>query len=656
MRCVWLSVLVVGCWLAGCAGDGDGVAGEPGASPAEAHRHAGGTEFALLDAAAVARVMPDGIGEFAPLEAGETVRQVGLRFDGPPDVMLTAQGFADGRWGEWAPVEVTWREGRLGVGRLLLESPVERVRLRAPGLRSMVVVLTAEITARTDWPLAREMPFEDGQRVLKQAAGPPGYIRRENWGARNPGLICTNTIVSPYRASVHHTAGPVDSGSPDETATMRQIQAFHIDSRGWCDVGYHFVVSHRGQIFEGRRDPRRPAAHVGNQNTGNVGTSLMGNFENEQVNADQFDATVRTVRWIHDTYGVALNRDAVRGHREWPGQATACPGRNMFNRLDELVNRAAGGGPAPDPEPDPEPEPIDLGDTAVTVSWFEGVDDAPGTREGVDDGAAGAVMRVSLRMHNATGGPLRGVRLGYAFAEGLRPVDYVIETDHPGRDGQVWMTNDADGAPDNPAKDAMGSSGALTMYAFGAGESKRVLVDLVADAPTLVEPVWARAWAVNIDQAHMQAEWSDAGGPLQGSAEAVVQARDHWLFDVAGEAEGWVGCGAGDDARWTGALDGALAIDGCAAGPGWVSVDAAAWPEMTLWVEAEPGLHVARVTWQTAEGDAALEWAFVSEGGVAAMVVPLAESAAWQGEVTGLRVAFAGAGAHRVGALYFQDP
>ena len=36
-------------------------------------------------------------------------------------------------------------------------------------------------------------------------------------------------------ATIHHTAGPNDDSTPVRTQ-LRQIQAFHMFSRGWCDA------------------------------------------------------------------------------------------------------------------------------------------------------------------------------------------------------------------------------------------------------------------------------------------------------------------------------------------------------------------------------------------------------------------------------------
>jgi len=50
----------------------------------------------------------------------------------------------------------------------------------------------------------------------------------------------------PNRVTIHHTVTPThDRLSPQ--ARLRQIHSYHQDVRGWCDIGYHFLVSRDGQ-------------------------------------------------------------------------------------------------------------------------------------------------------------------------------------------------------------------------------------------------------------------------------------------------------------------------------------------------------------------------------------------------------------------------
>lgn len=623
----------------------------------DGHAHHGALQY-TLDGAALAD------GPIALAGPGAMpIHQIGVRFDAraPGErVMLAVEPIRGGATGDAAPMTVTWREGGLGVARLILERPADAVKLSAAGVAGAVVEIYPEVLARPDAPLTRNLPGEGARGAPKQARGPAGTISREQWGARSPGLICSN-IVDPYRMSIHHTASPADDG-PGGASRMRQMQAFHIDSRGWCDIGYHFVVSQAGELFEGRRDERRPAAHVGGQNAGNVGISLIGNFEEQPLLDTQFETTVNIVRWVSQTHGIPLNRDSVKGHREWPGQQTSCPGANLLAAFGRILAAAGGDGPAPDPEPDPEPEPPgDPGTTAVRIEWMDGVGDAPGTFPGLVDAPTGSTFRVGLRLHNGAGQALRGVRLGFEFDPALEPVDYVIQTDHPARDGMTWMINDADGAPENPPKDAMGRAGELTMYAFGAGETKRVVIELRGTGAAFDPSAFVRAWAANVDGFHAQAGWRP-GEADRWQAEGVValQARDHWLFDHEREPEGWRACAEGGVVGWSARLDGSLGMGaGCAASPPWTRIDADAWPELTLWMNAPPGAHRARLIWRGAEGEAGAQWELFGGAEVRAEVLDLSSHPAWRGVVDGLWLHLDGAAddeLYRVGAIYLQSP
>ncbi len=444
--------------------------------------------------------------------------QVGLMLDGDPAGLAWRAVWADGGESEWAPVEITWSEGRLHVGRVVLPRRAVSVALRGgAGLDVARVELYDERRAG-DGPLTRELPY--GTR--RQALAPRDLvIPRAEWGARDPGRVCGD-VVAPYRMSIHHTAQPADDGG-DPAARLRQIQAYHIDSNGWCDIGYHFVVSQSGLVFQGRSDERRPGAHVGNQNSGNVGVCLIGNFQQQQVGEAQLNAAAAIVGWVSRTYGIPLERSVVKGHREWPGQGTECPGGDLLGKLDELLRRAGNGG-APPPPPRTEVD--------VSVRWL-GVTDRDG--DGRADVFPGDRFEAEIRIENRSEGPIRGVQAGFWIEEPwLRAVDYVIETDHPARDRATWMTNDADGAPENPPKAAMEQAGFLTMYAFGAGEAKRVRVTLEAGPPSVgqADHPDVRGWVRHIDGVYGDQDAWDAppstntlGRPLQAYAELDVLPR-----------------------------------------------------------------------------------------------------------------------------------
>lgn len=593
-----------------------------------------------LDAEALRHHFADGEATF---RVAEGFRQVGLMLaldgEAPPALRYRADD------GPWRPVEITWQDGRLANGRILLDRPATTLALRGgERLRGAFVELSPTITAPAG-PLARDLPVEP-LGTLRQAIAPRDLvIPRAEWGARDPGRICGD-VVSPYRMSVHHTASPADDGG-DPAVRMRQIQAFHIDSRGWCDIGYHFVVSQSGLIFQGRSDETRPGAHVGNQNSGNVGICLIGNFEEQRVGEVQFDAAARIMGWVGRTYGIPFERRVIKGHREWPGQQTACPGNDVLARFDELIARAANGGAPPPPPPPPPPADVDF-----RVEWLAGPPDrVPGD---VPEAVRGESLKAAILVTNRTGGPMRGVRLAYRVdAPYLAPTHYVIQTDHPARDQSTWMTNDADAAPENPPKEALGGEGELTLYAFGNGETKRVVIDLGAAGYSIgrADPPRLRAWLAHADEIYADQEaWNQApatnrvGRLLQGEAVADVLAPDAWTFDGA-HGEGWRTCA---DASTT--VDGgALRVEPtgsapCLAAPEWTAIDADRWEALVVRTDFAQAVQAA-VEWDA--GRVVFE-------GAGTLVVPLAGRPGWGGTVRTLRLTLPPAGV-ALDAIGFQS-
>jgi hypothetical protein len=216
------------------------------------------------------------------------------------------------------------------------------------------------------------MNTRDGPRraVVARARGVgahPGIVTRAKWGAdesmkRTRGG-CRRSFWPVQQLFVHHTAGR--NRDPYPKATMRAIYYFHTVTRGWCDVGYNFVIAPDGRIFEGRwarsyvpaeaHDSEDPAgravrgAHVADFNTGSVGVSLMGNYSVGRVPRAMKRALVRVLAWEvarhhldplgrhvyrNPETGLRKRLPVIAGHRH-AGQ-TACPGGNVLRALPAI--------------------------------------------------------------------------------------------------------------------------------------------------------------------------------------------------------------------------------------------------------------------------------------------------------------------------------
>lgn len=180
----------------------------------------------------------------------------------------------------------------------------------------------------------------------------PAIISRRGWGAdESMRERCSNGRYTRTTdvVFVHHTAGSNNYSKSQSKSIVRGIYAYHTRSRGWCDIGYNFLVDKYGQIFEGRSGGVwKPVygAHTGGYNNNSIGVSLMGNFESVRPTKAMKNATTRIVSWKlstnyrHPKGNWRINGKRFRnisGHRD--AKSTACPGRYVYNWLPTLRNR-----------------------------------------------------------------------------------------------------------------------------------------------------------------------------------------------------------------------------------------------------------------------------------------------------------------------------
>ena len=67
-----------------------------------------------------------------------------------------------------------------------------------------------------------------------------------------------------------------------------------MDSRGWSDIGYNFLIGEDGRIYEGRGFYRM-GAHCSNWNGNTLGFSIMGDFQTKLPNQAAIDAAAQLI-------------------------------------------------------------------------------------------------------------------------------------------------------------------------------------------------------------------------------------------------------------------------------------------------------------------------------------------------------------------------
>jgi|TARA_R110000803_G_C11964105_1_gene319043 N-acetylmuramoyl-L-alanine amidase len=58
------------------------------------------------------------------------------------------------------------------------------------------------------------------------------------------------------------------------------IRRWHVDERGWSDVGYHFIIYLDGQVVNGR-PIERSGAHTKGHNRNSIGICYIGGVDND---------------------------------------------------------------------------------------------------------------------------------------------------------------------------------------------------------------------------------------------------------------------------------------------------------------------------------------------------------------------------------------
>jgi len=266
--------------------------------------------------------------------------RVGLMLDGHNVQALTWTMLdARGRWTAPEPVVVTWNEGLSHVARIDLPYPTRMISLQRNDAELAFVQIEPHTEQPAEAPLAASLPFET-ENASVRAPLAPGVVSRAGWGARSTGACGEGH--SPKFLTLHHTSTP-NNDSISSPARMRQMQAFHIDTRGWCDFAYHYSVGIDGKVYEGR-SPDRTGAHVGDWNTNNLGIAVVGTFIGFNPRVSQLDALTSISRWLVNRYGIAKNRTQIKGHKEWSGHTSNdCPGL-LLPWLPTLVRNLSDGG------------------------------------------------------------------------------------------------------------------------------------------------------------------------------------------------------------------------------------------------------------------------------------------------------------------------
>jgi hypothetical protein len=298
-------------------------------------------------------------------------------------VAVEVRTFLDGGWSDWTEVEYhddhgpdpaseEARHARPGTEPVLV-GDVEEAQVRVATDRAAPADMKlAVVDPGQELATAREAPAIDtatldddaaptttesseGQLAPRaQVTSPkPKIFSRAQWGADERLRDAPSLHYYEVHAGfVHHTVNANGYTRAQVPSIIRGIYAYHVQSRGWSDIGYNFLVDRFGRIWEGRfGGVDRPVvgAHTLGYNDDAFAASAIGNYETARPSRALVRAYGALFAWKLSLHGVnaADNRQyvtsryfpAINGHRD--ADSTACPGAYLYNRIRRIRELAA---------------------------------------------------------------------------------------------------------------------------------------------------------------------------------------------------------------------------------------------------------------------------------------------------------------------------
>ncbi|XP_077538068.1 uncharacterized protein LOC144150119 [Haemaphysalis longicornis] len=175
------------------------------------------------------------------------------------------------------------------------------------------------------WP-----PWDHFYRVFLACSGIP-FVTRQEWGARPPRDPPKRLRVQPVRLLfVHHTTEDECLDFASCSAKMRYWQDFHMDTRGWDDLGYSFLIGGDGRVYVSRGWDRS-GRHTFGYNDVALAVSFMGDFSRRLPSRAALWSLYRLIQCglaqgkIHPSFTLHGHRDSNCG--------TTCPGDALYMHI-----------------------------------------------------------------------------------------------------------------------------------------------------------------------------------------------------------------------------------------------------------------------------------------------------------------------------------
>ncbi|KAK3610049.1 hypothetical protein CHS0354_032134 [Potamilus streckersoni] len=153
-------------------------------------------------------------------------------------------------------------------------------------------------------------------------------VSRAEWGARASGSV--NLMREPVSiVFIHHTVTSRCAFSSICSKEVKKIQNYHMDTNGWDDIGYSFLVGEDGKAYEARGWDR-VGAHTRGWNDVAISIAVLGNFNNVLPSEYALQA-INSLITCGLREGKIKQNYKLYGHRD--ATPTDSPGHMLYNLI-----------------------------------------------------------------------------------------------------------------------------------------------------------------------------------------------------------------------------------------------------------------------------------------------------------------------------------
>jgi uncharacterized protein with LGFP repeats len=216
----------------------------------------------------------------------------------------------------------------------------------------------------TATPTVRPLASTSATVTASTSTAPRPSIKARSAWAADESLVKEAPEYAPSVkvVFVHHTAGTNDYTCAQSPSIIKAIMLYHVQTNGWNDIGYNFMVDKCGTIFEGRAggvDKAVVGAHTLGWNTNSSGIALLGDYNTTTAPQAALSAIAKLAAWKLGLSGVdptgkttlttSIDNGTyhpgdshtfynISGHRD--GYATECPGAKLYAALPSIRTTA----------------------------------------------------------------------------------------------------------------------------------------------------------------------------------------------------------------------------------------------------------------------------------------------------------------------------